>query len=94
MRGFTTLAIRRFRHQSSPPAIDDNGDCARIDIPVDPEILASLEQLSEFRRAYEPDGMTPEEFDSFGATRKTLRQFLGADEELDQIVRNVIMPAP
>lgn len=66
----------------------------RIDIPVDPQILASLERLAEFRRAYEPDGMTPEEFDAFGATRKTLRQFLAADEELDQIVRDVITPAP
>jgi transaldolase len=47
-----------------------------------------------FRRAYEPDGMTPEDFDSFGATRKTLRQFLGADEELDQLVRDVLVPAP
>lgn len=66
----------------------------RIDVPVDAEIIASLERLEDFRRAYEPDGMTPEEFDSFGATRKTLRQFLAADEELDQIVRDVITPAP
>lgn len=66
----------------------------RIDIPVDPEIIASLERLEDFRRAYEPDGMAPSEFDGFGATRKTLRQFLVADEELDQIVRDVITPAP
>ena len=38
--------------------------------------------------------MTPAEFDDFGATRKTLRQFLEADEELDQIVRDVLVPAP
>ncbi|MBM6406017.1 transaldolase family protein [Phycicoccus sp. CSK15P-2] len=66
----------------------------RIDVPVDPEVIASLERLEDFRRAYEPDGMTPEEFDDFGATRKTLRQFLAADEELDQLVRDVITPAP
>ena len=66
----------------------------RIDVPVDPEIIASLEQIEDFRRAYEPDGMTPAEFDDFGATRKTLRQFLTADEELDQLVRDVITPAP
>lgn len=66
----------------------------RIDVPVDPEIIASLERLEDFRRAYEPDGMTPEDFDDFGATRKTLRQFLAADEELDQLVRDVITPAP
>jgi transaldolase len=66
----------------------------RIDVPVDPEIIASLDQIEDFRRAYEPDGMTPAEFDDFGATRKTLRQFLTADEELDQLVRDVITPAP
>ena len=38
--------------------------------------------------------MTPEEFDCYGATRKTLRQFLAADEELDQLVRDVLLPAP
>jgi transaldolase len=66
----------------------------RIDVPVDPEIISALEGIEDFRRAYEPDGMTPEEFDDFGATRKTLRQFLTADEELDQLVRDVITPAP
>ncbi len=67
---------------------------SRIDVPVDKEIIASLERITDFRRAYEPDGMTPSEFDDFGATRKTLRQFLAADEELDQLVRDVITPAP
>lgn len=66
----------------------------RIDVPVDPQIIASLERITDFRRAYEPDGMTPAEFDDFGATRKTLRQFLAADEELDQLVRDVLTPAP
>ena len=28
-----------------------------------------------------------------GATRTTLRQFLGADEELDHIVRDILIPA-
>ncbi|MEO7422756.1 MAG: transaldolase family protein, partial [Ornithinibacter sp.] len=67
---------------------------SRIDIPVAPETIAALETIEDFRRAYEPDGMTPVEFDDFGPTRKTLRQFLGADEELDQLVRDVITPAP
>ena len=38
--------------------------------------------------------MTPEEFDTFGATAKTLRGFLQADADLDALVRDVIMPAP
>jgi len=66
----------------------------RMDVPVDPTILEALLQIPEFRRAYEPDGMTTEEFDDFGATRKTLRQFLAADEELDHLVRDVLVPAP
>ena len=66
----------------------------RIHQPVDPEILASLHTIPDFVRAYEVDGMTPAEFDSFGATRKTLRQFLEADAELDSIVRDVLIPAP
>ncbi len=67
----------------------------QMSVPVDPAIIASLSaKLPDFRRAYEPSGMTPEEFDTFGATRKTLRQFLGADEELDQLVRDVLVPAP
>ncbi|HET7724365.1 MAG TPA: transaldolase, partial [Propionibacteriaceae bacterium] len=36
----------------------------------------------------------PSEFLSYGATARTLRQFLGADEELDQIVRDILVPAP
>jgi len=67
----------------------------RIDVPVDPAIVdALLTSFPDFQRAYDPEGMTPAEFDSFGATRKTLRQFLAADADLDQIVRNVLIPAP
>ncbi|WP_058234663.1 transaldolase family protein [Devriesea agamarum] len=67
----------------------------RIDEPVDPKIIETLERLvPEFHRAYEVDGMTPEEFDSFGATRKTLRQFLQADADLDALVRDILVPAP
>lgn len=66
----------------------------RIDEPVDAAVLAALGTIPDFVRAYEVDGMTPAEFDDFGATRVTLRQFLEADEALDRIVRDVIVPAP
>ena len=66
----------------------------RIQEPVAPDILASLLRIPDFVRAYEVDGMTPAEFDDFGATRKTLRQFLEANAELDAIVRDVLIPAP
>jgi transaldolase len=67
----------------------------RIDVPVDPRIISTLlERVPEFRRAYEVDGMAVEEFDSFGATRATLRQFLDADAQLDALVRDILIPAP
>lgn len=68
---------------------------ARIDAPVDGAILAELtDRLPEFRRAYEPDGLQVGEFERFGATRATLRQFLDADAQLDALVREVLVPAP
>jgi transaldolase len=73
-----------------------NGGSAepRMDVPVEPRILAALLTMPEFVKAYEPDGLTPDEFLSYGATARTLRQFLAADEELDQIVRDILIPAP
>ena len=68
---------------------------SRIDEPVAPELLDELyAKLPDFRRAYDADGMTPAEFQDFGATRKTLRQFLGACAELEALVRDVLLPDP
>lgn len=67
----------------------------RIDIPVADHVVRSLQaKLPEFRRAYEPDGMEVEEFETFGATRHTLRQFLAANNELESLVRDVLVPNP
>ena len=66
----------------------------RMDIPVRDDIMDTLLSIPEFVRAYEPDGMTPDEFDTFGATVKTLRGFLQADADLDALVRDVVIPAP
>lgn len=77
--------------------INENGlDIAdRIDIPVDPRIIETLgNRVPEFRRAYDADGMTIDEFESFGATRRTLRQFLEADAALDDLVRDILVPTP
>ena len=47
----------------------------RIDEPVADAVLDILyQQLPDFRRAYDIDGMTPAQFQDYGATRKTLRQ--------------------
>jgi transaldolase len=67
----------------------------RIDEPVAPAVVEALYgQVGEFRRAYDPDGLTVAEFDTFGATRRTLRQFLAATADLDGFVRDVILPDP
>ncbi len=67
----------------------------RIDEPVADAVLDTLyEKFPEFRRAYDADGMTMAEFEQFGATRRTLRQFLGACAELEGVVREVLLPDP
>ena len=50
----------------------------RIHIPVDPEVIKRLEKLPEFVRAYDPEGMKPKEFITYGVTQKTLSQFVEA----------------
>ncbi len=67
----------------------------RIDIPVDQRIVNTLHaNLGEFRKAYDADGLAVAEFDEYGATRRTLRQFLGANNELESLVRDVLVPNP
>ena len=67
----------------------------RMDDPVDPEVVGTLQaHVGEFRRAYDPDGLTLADFDTFGATRRTLRQFLTAAADLDGLVRDVLLPDP
>jgi len=67
----------------------------RIDNPVPAAYLKELEgKFEDFRRAYAEDGMTVEEFDTFGSTLRTLRQFIEAYEQLVGIVRNIMTPNP
>jgi len=63
--------------------------------PVPPEIVATLyEKFPDFRRAYDVDGMTVEEFDSFGPTVRTLRTFIGAYHDLIALIRDFMLPNP
>jgi len=67
----------------------------RIGNPVDPDIVEELSRkFPDFRRAYEEDGMKPEEFDSFGASVRTLRQFCKATEDLAALMREYMLPDP
>ena len=47
----------------------------RIATPVSSEAIARLQTIPEFVRSYEPDGMKPDEFISFGVVQRTLTQF-------------------
>lgn len=67
----------------------------RMQNPVDPRIVETLyTRIPDFRRAYDEDGMTPEEFDGYGATVRTLRGFIAAVHELTGIVRDYMLPNP
>jgi len=48
----------------------------RIDVPVDKAVIDRLMTMPEFRKAYEPDGMKPEEFITFGSSNRTTDQFI------------------
>jgi transaldolase len=64
----------------------------RMDNPVDPKIIAELEKkFVDFRRAYDEKGMKPEEFDGFGATVRTLRQFCQATSDLIAMIRDLML---
>lgn len=47
----------------------------RIDCPVPAGVLDRLHRIPEFVRAYEPDGLRPQEFASFGLFQRTIAQF-------------------
>jgi transaldolase len=68
---------------------------SRIDKPVNPDIVDTLlEKFVDFRRAYEEGGLAVDEFDSFGPTVRTLRQFLEACHELSGRVRDLMLVNP
>ena len=67
----------------------------RMHNPVDPKIISELYRLvPDFRRAYDEDGMSVDEFDEYGATARTLRGFCDHYHELLSIVRDAMLPNP
>jgi len=67
----------------------------RIDDPVDPAVIREmLARIPDFRRAYEPVGMNVDEFESYGATVRTLRGFISSYHELLGIIREFMLPNP
>ncbi len=67
----------------------------RIDNPVDQRIIEELSRkFTDFRRAYEEEGMTVDEFDNFGATSRTLRGFISGYQSFVSFIRDFMMPNP
>lgn len=53
-----------------------------------------LERVPEFAKAYEPDGLTIPEFDTYGATMRTLRAFIASYWELVGMIDDLMIPNP
>ena len=67
----------------------------RMQNPVDPAIVdALLTKIPDFRRAYDEDGLSPEEFDGYGATVRTLRSFIASVHDLAAVIRDFMLPDP
>lgn len=68
-------------------------DPKAMERPVDPKIIDQLKKyFPEFVRGYEPDGMKPEEFELYGATKRTLNQFLAGYGSLLETIRGFMVP--
>jgi len=73
----------------------DIGVRERIHNPVDPGIVSELlNKFEDFRRAYSEDGLAIEDFDAFAPTVRTLRQFIAACHDLENLIRDFMLPNP
>jgi transaldolase len=67
----------------------------RIDEPVDGRFLDELRAgFPDFVRAWEPDGLSVAEFDTYPPSVRTLRTFIGSYHELLHLVNEAILPNP
>jgi transaldolase len=67
----------------------------RMANPVDPKIVNDLvKNFPDFVRASTDGGIATEDFDTFGPTVRTLRQFIGACHDLEAQIRDFMLPNP
>jgi transaldolase len=67
----------------------------RINDEVDPKIIAGLRaKFPDFSKAYDEDGMKAEEFEHFGATRRTLLSFIESYANLLNLIRHIMILDP
>jgi transaldolase len=66
----------------------------RMSEPVPSAVLDELLAFDDFRRAYEPEGLSPASLQTYGAAIRTLRQFISAYHELLATIRDFVLPSP
>jgi len=67
----------------------------RIDEPVDPAFVDELRlRLPDFERAFEPDGLRVDEFETFPPSARTLRTFVASYHDLLHLVNDALVPNP
>jgi len=67
----------------------------RMSRQVDPAVLETLQrEIPDFRRAYAEDGLSVAEFDTYGASVRTLRGFIASAHDLTGVVRDFMLPNP
>lgn len=67
----------------------------RMNDPVPPYIVDYLySHFKDFRMAYDEDGMSEDEFDTYGATVRTLRGFITSYHDLQALIRDSMLPDP
>ncbi len=67
----------------------------RMDIAVEPRLINELlERIPDFGAAYEPNGLSVEAFESYGASARTLRAFVRSYHDLQAAVRDLVLPDP
>lgn len=67
----------------------------RMNDPVEPAYIDELyTKLVEFRKAYDENGLTIEQFDDYGASVRTLRGFIGSVHDLAGMIRDLMLPNP
>jgi transaldolase len=66
---------------------EDHSREERIEREIAPKVVQQLSTMPEFLKAYEPEGMKPSEFISYGATQRTLCQYVEAGWKLLEAFR-------
>ena len=67
----------------------------RFDDPVPAGYVEELRaRVPDFERAYQPDGLSAAEFDTFGATVRTLRSFISSYWDLVRTIDDLLLPNP